>query len=651
MKKILYTIGLCLLAASCSEDYTDWANPLTHAQKPIETSGLSITAPEALDVATVTGESVQLFAPTLENQYDEVSYTVTLCNEDSTKTADVAIDAEGNVKVQDLQDAIGQIYGYRPVARTVPYTVTAIAKKDGKTYKMTSSGTISITPQAPTIEAAYYYVGASNNWSDTDQTYKLVNGGGDVYDDPVFTVTIPAPKDGDGNRVDNWFKIAPESAYTRAEGFWGGVMVGAVQDGQSDLEGNFVVGQNDEVAKAFCVGKLDDGALYYRLEFNMLEQTYKVTPIGFNEFIYEIGGESGWGANHALAGNGAGQYIGFYYLDSEFKFKPNEDNWDGDYEKVEGTAYEGTLSDQGAGNIDAPEAGFYKIDVDLAAQTYKLTAISSVGIIGNGGDWNTDIELTYNVAGGYWEAYTDLAAGEFKFRANHDWAINWGGTLDDLQQDGANLSVAQAGKYFIRLFLGCPGKQYCTISSFGEFVYEIGNEGGWSTSHALLGNGNGQYSGIYYLDGEFKFKPNADNWDGDYERADCDDYAGTLTPDGNGNVGNAAAGMYKIDVDLAAMTYQLTALTSIGIIGNGGDWDNDIELAYNAEAGCMEVTTELAAGEFKFRANHDWAINWGGSFDNLAQDGSNLSISEAGTYKVQLFLSYAGKHYCTVTKQ
>ena len=109
--------------------------------------------------------------------------------------------------------------------------------------------------------------------------------------------------------------------------------------------------------------------------------------------------------------------------------------------------------------------------------------------------------------------------------------------------------------------------------------------------------------------------------------------------------------MYKIDVDLAAMTYQLTALTSIGIIGNGGDWNNDIELTYNAEAGCMEVTTELAAGEFKFRANHDWAINWGGSFENLSQDGSNLSVAEAGTYKVQLFLSYAGKHYCTITKQ
>jgi hypothetical protein len=97
------------------------------------------------------------------------------------------------------------------------------------------------------------------------------------------------------------------------------------------------------------------------------------------------------------------------------------------------------------------------------------------------------------------------------------------------------------------------------------------------------------------------------------------------------------------------MTYKLTPLT-VGIIGNGGDWANDIEMTYNAEAGCMEVTTELAAGEFKFRANHDWAINWGGSETDLTQDGSNLNI-EAGTYKFQLYISYAGNNHVVITKQ
>ncbi len=305
--------------------------------------------------------------------------------------------------------------------------------------------------------------------------------------------------------------------------------------------------------------------------------------------------------------------------------------------------------------MDAVAEGFYFVQVDLKEMTYKVTPITAISIIGSvRGAWDTDVDMTYNENLKCWEARETLNAGEFKFRANHDWAINWGGTFDDLSQGGANLNLAADGPYIIRLYVNGESAAHCTVkedNGYPDFLYEIGNESGWSTSHPLAGDGNGKYQGFYYLNGEFKFKPNADNWNDDYEKLDGDAYAGTLKQDGGPNVDAPEAGVYKIDVDLAAMTYQLTALTSVGIIGNGGDWANDIEMTYNVEAGCYEVTTELAAGEFKFRANHDWAINWGGSFDNLTQDGANLSIAEAGTYKVQLFLSYAGKHYCTANKQ
>ena len=52
----------------------------------------------------------------------------------------------------------------------------------------------------------------------------------------------------------------------------------------------------------------------------------------------------------------------------------------------------------------------------------------------------------------------------------------------------------------------------------------------------------------------------------------------------------------------------------------------------------------------KLRANHDWGINWGGSENDLVQDGSNLNI-EAGTYKFQLYISYAGNNKVVITKQ
>lgn len=58
---------------------------------------------------------------------------------------------------------------------------------------------------------------------------------------------------------------------------------------------------------------------------------------------------------------------------------------------------------------------------------------------------------------------TDLTDGEIKFRANDDWAISWGGTLEQLTTlNGGNIAVT-AGKYTINLYPLCEGKAYCTI--------------------------------------------------------------------------------------------------------------------------------------------------------------------------------------------
>ena len=659
MKKILFIAAAALLGlTACTEDYKDWTPQAEPTQPATVTFGNgSVTTVSTIDLNALaedqtTVQVASIVPPSASAEGYAPSFTLNIGEQT------YAIDADGHMSAAELQEIIASTYGRRPTARDITATISMWISNGSTTIKTATSDpfTIKAIPQAPVIEEAYYYVGAANGWSDSDQTYKLENGGGDVYDDPVFTVTIPAPKGEDGNRVDNWFKIAPASAYTRAEGFWGGDMIGAATNGQSDAEGRFVVGKNDEVAFAFCIGTPDDEALYYRIEFNMLDQTYKVTPVGFNEFIYEIGNESGWSEPHPLHGNGQGYYDAVIYLDGEFKFKPNKDNWNDDYEKASGDATSGTLKQDGGPNVDAVEPGFYFVQVDLKELTYKLTPVKAISIIGSvRGSWDTDVEMTYNENLKCWEARTNLNAGEFKFRANHDWAINWGGTESDLTQGGANLNLEAAGDYIIRLFLSDEAPAHCTVAldlGYPEFLYEIGNESGWSASHPLGGDGKGFYSGFYYLNGEFKFKPNADNWDNDYEKNSGDALSGTLKQDGGPNVDAAEPGVYRIDVDLAAMTYQLTPITAVSIIGSvRGNWDTDVDLAYNVDAGCWEVTAELGAGEWKFRANHDWAINWGGSESDLSQDGANLQLAEAGTYKVQLFLSYAGKHYCTVAKQ
>jgi hypothetical protein len=110
--------------------------------------------------------------------------------------------------------------------------------------------------------------------------------------------------------------------------------------------------------------------------------------------------------------------------------------------------------------------GFYRAEINLAAMTYKLTPVQ-IGIIGpaQAGGWGEDTDMTYNPETRAWEATITLTAGEFKFRANDDWAINWGGSKDNLTQDGSNLSIDADGTYFIQFFPNCETKSYCTITA------------------------------------------------------------------------------------------------------------------------------------------------------------------------------------------
>jgi len=184
------------------------------------------------------------------------------------------------------------------------------------------------------------------------------------------------------------------------------------------------------------------------------------------------------------------------------------------------------------------------------------------------------------------------------------------------------------------------------------YIYEIGNESGWGTPHILCSLAqDGIYQGFYYLDGGFKFKPNENDWNGDWGQDPAGTY-GTLVVDGEEDCNDSGksfpdeaqpAGFYQVNVDLVEMTWNIVPITSISIIGGFNDWAGDVEMTYNVEEGCWECTTGEVEGEYKFRANHDWAINWGGSEDALEQDGANLS-SDGGTHTYKLYISYAGNH-------
>jgi hypothetical protein len=69
-----------------------------------------------------------------------------------------------------------------------------------------------------------------------------------------------------------------------------------------------------------------------------------------------------------------------------------------------------------------------------------------------------------------------------------------------------------------------------------------------------------------------------------------------------------------------------------------GGWDVDQDMTWNPEKMAMEVAVDLTAGQFKFRANDDWAINLGDNLGDaiLTYDGGNIDI-ENGSYLIRLF--------------
>ena len=588
MKKLsLYMLlGAMTFMAACDEDFNeDVAAPQGWDQvSAIKVAGFTAKAADVVNLGEAKGDSVTALNVTLPNS---LPYGVTLANlklvltpEGSSNTYTINAGPTGKVSVADLQEVINTEYGLRPDTRTFSAELTA-DYMDGGQAIVATGGTVELKAiaAAPIIEDVYYYVGAANGWSDSDQTYPLKNSGADVYEDPIFVGVVPAPTNEDGSRADNWFKIAPASAY-ESEDFWGGLL-GAATDGDGTLQGRFVTkdaqawnlpasdGAKTYVLKLdmlsgtyeftpyvedlcdeyYYVGALNgwsdsdktyqltnsgvsayldpifsivipapvddngnrvdnwfklapgtaygdnfwgslicaadngdeslkgqyvigdagafnqpasDGATYYRISINVLAGTWEFTPMAFKEYIYEIGNESSWSTAHALrSANYDGKYVGYYWLDGEYKFKPNEDNWDGDWEYVDGNK----ITDAGGPNMPGVAAGFYMIKVDLSEMTFETTPFT-VSIIGSAnGAWDTDTDLTYNAEEGCFEVTTTLNDGEFKFRANHDWGTNWGGEPDSLSQDGPNIGVA-AGTYLIKFYLdGATGAAHYTISA------------------------------------------------------------------------------------------------------------------------------------------------------------------------------------------
>lgn len=151
-------------------------------------------------------------------------------------------------------------------------------------------------------------------------------------------------------------------------------------------------------------------------------------------------------------------YINIPEAGGQFKYTDGP-GWDVNWGD---TGADGTL-EPGGDNMVAEEVGYYRLIVNLNDMTHSYTK-TEWGIIGDAtaGVWDFDQDMTFDPETGIWTAIVELVAGELKFRANDDWAINLGdndvnGTLD---YDGANILIEDRGTYTITMTLGSPDYTY-----------------------------------------------------------------------------------------------------------------------------------------------------------------------------------------------
>lgn len=182
-------------------------------------------------------------------------------------------------------------------------------------------------------------------------------------------------------------------------------------------------------------------------------------------------------------------------------------------------------------------------------------------------------------------------------------------------------------------------------------IYVPGAYQGWSPgaeNGRLYSYGfNSTYEGILrIIDGtnptsQFKVTINP-NWDGpNYGGAltkTGDNYSGVLDPAGDNY--EVDAGVYSFAVNVNTLTIDLTKTDDWGIIGDAVppyDWSVDVDMNYNGQRKMWEITGDFNAGQFKFRANDGWDLNYGdtGADGTLDGGGDNIALAAAGNYTIR----------------
>lgn len=439
---------LLMSMVSCTEDFTDWANPQSNPKEEAVAFGDngSVTPVDVINLADVKTETVKvasIVAPTTSNAAYTPIYKINFDGQSFD------IDAEGNMATADLANYIVEKYGKRPSERDIDATLEAWMSNGSTTVnvKMATSATFQVKaiPEAPVIDEGYYLVGDMfttddvNGWNTVSAKQAFKHSDKDVYEDPIFTITFETTK------ANQYWKIIPKANVDagNTDASAAGV-VGPKVDGDDSMTGALTNGD----AKAGKIAK----AGKYKLTINMMDYSYTIEEVNYDPFIYFIGATDGWKSSDqklALVDEAKGVYTGYVYLADpngsgfQFKFQRKAGDWNNAIGAGALSTFSGAATNEGDNiGVNAGE-GVYYMDVNLSEGKITATKVEKMGIIGGFNNWEGDAVMTWNAKEYCFEATNvGVTADGWKFRVNGDWPINLGGSINDLTAGGDNLSVA-----------------------------------------------------------------------------------------------------------------------------------------------------------------------------------------------------------------
>lgn len=315
----------------------------------------------------------------------------------------------------------------------------------------------SYTIEPVNVADAYYLVGGPEDWagSAASKSQKFSHSAASVADDPIFTYVL------EGTGGDIWFAIGDDEACDAIanDNDWSKLYGTTSGNGENGLSGSLSRRSSLSDDGSF---KVDGTSKFIRIQINMAEMTYTITPLDFDPYVYFIGATDGWtNAEQKLAlTDESGIYTGYLYVADpngwgvEFKFQKIPGDWDSQLNSGSFTGgITGDFAD-GGDNIKATAGeGVYFVTLDMANLTLNAVKIENMNLVGDFNGWNQADDAQQMT----WDAENycyvienaGVTAKGWKFTTNNAWDINLGSNdsvepsnvLSDLVANGKNIGA------------------------------------------------------------------------------------------------------------------------------------------------------------------------------------------------------------------